>query len=423
MAKAAVPLDERTVLAHALDAVTEELGFGVVVLVLPAGPEVFEHLSAAGSLLANRTGIEVVVTVGGGTRAASVDAGVRAVEEHASAQGWAPEQTAVLIHDAARALTPPEVYQRVAAAVEAGAPAAVPGLAVADTIKQVGPSEQLGAEPVRSTLARSELRAVQTPQGFAMPTLQAVRAHFAGLDETAAEAFTDEAMAAEHLGHLVVVVPGHQHALKITTPTDLVTVRGLLRAYGTADAPGAKAAAMRPNAGRDIGAPTGPGLPRVGIGHDIHAFAPETEPCRLRLGGLDWPGEQGLAGHSDGDAAAHAACAALFSAAGLGDLGTHFGADTIGTARQEIAGASGARLLEEAGRTVREAGFEIGNVAVQIVASRPKFAPRREESEAALTRAAGAPVSVSATTSDGLGFTGRGEGIMATATALVYTIS
>lgn len=158
-----------------------------------------------------------------------------------------------------------------------------------------------------------------------------------------------------------------------------------------------------------------PIIPRTGIGIDVHAFASEDNPRELWLGGLLWEGQQGLAGHSDGDPLAHAAADALFSAAGIGDLGTHFGTD-----RPEFAGASGVTLLAEAARIVRTEGFEIGNIAVQFVGNRPKFGPRREESQAVLTAAAGAPVSVSATTSDGLGFTGRGEGISALATALVY---
>lgn len=156
-------------------------------------------------------------------------------------------------------------------------------------------------------------------------------------------------------------------------------------------------------------------LPRTGIGIDVHAYASEDRPRPLWLGGLFWEGERGLAGHSDGDPVAHAAADALFSAAGIGDLGTHFGTD-----RPEFAGASGVTLLTEAARIVREAGFEIGNVAVQFVANRPKFGPRRQESQGILSAAANAPISVTATTSDGLGFTGRGEGISAVATALVY---
>ena len=154
-------------------------------------------------------------------------------------------------------------------------------------------------------------------------------------------------------------------------------------------------------------------LPRVGIGTDVHRLV---DGVPLHLAGLSWPDEtQGLEGHSDADVAAHAACDALLSAAGLGDLGSNFG-----TSEPQWAGASGAALLGETARRVREAGFEIGNVAVQVIGNRPRLGPRRAEAEAALSAAAGAPVSVSATTTDGLGLTGRGEGVAAIATALVY---
>ena len=154
-------------------------------------------------------------------------------------------------------------------------------------------------------------------------------------------------------------------------------------------------------------------IPRVGTGVDVHAFGEEGTP--QYIAGLHWPGERGLSGHSDGDVVAHAAADALFAASGTGDLGSNFGVD-----RPDMKGASGVRILSEAAAIGRAAGFEIGNVSVQLVGNRPKFSLRRDEANRVLSEAVGASVTVIATTTDGLGLTGRGEGVAAIATALVF---
>jgi 2-C-methyl-D-erythritol 4-phosphate cytidylyltransferase / 2-C-methyl-D-erythritol 2,4-cyclodiphosphate synthase len=370
-----------------LHAVRGLLASDRVDLVVVAAPPTDEGVAEVRRMLAG-LGSRVLVVAGGATRQQSVALALAATPAH---------YEVVLVHDAARALTPPETIASVVDAVLSGLAAVIPVLPVADTIKSavLGPE---GVVTVGRTVDRAGLRAVQTPQGFRREVL--ARAHAAAGHDA-----TDDAGLVESLGESVGMIPGHVEAFKVTTPFDLVLAEAVLARRAPADP-------LPP-------VPPAPPVPLIGIGVDVHAFATEQDaqvrPRPLRLAGLDWPGQTGLLGHSDADVVAHAACNALFSAAGLGDLGSNFGTD-----QPEWKGAAGTVLLAEAARRVREAGFAIGNVAVQLVGVRPKIGPRRAEAEAVLAEAVGAPVRLSAATTDGLGFTGRAEGLTGIATAVVF---
>ena len=283
----------------------------------------------------------------------------------------------VLVHDAARALASTTLAATVIAQLINGEQAVIPALDLIDTVKEVDSKGY-----VRNTPDRSTLRSVQTPQGFSRSILE--RAHAASADAT------DDAALVEAIGVSVKVIAGEERALKITTKSDLATATALLL----------------PNSQKQI---------RVGIGVDAHAFGND-QSKKLALAGLVWD-EVALDGYSDGDVAAHAICDALFSAANLGDLGSNFGVSD-----KKYAGASGGQLLSETLVKIKAAGFVIENVAVQIVGNKPKISTRRSEAIAALSKAlAGAKVSVSATSTDGLGFTGEGKGLSAIATALIVS--
>lgn len=366
--KAFVGIDERSVLRHALDGVFAASPAQVIV-VAPAGLEgdaEAELRAAAG----DRQDFGRVV-IGGETRQQSVAAGLRAL--------WG-DITTVLVHDAARALTPPTQIDAVATAVTP-ASGVIPALPVVNTLKRVA------GDDVVEAVDRDSLVAAQTPQGF--PRVLLEEAYAAALE--AGTEYTDDAALFAAAGHPVRRISGSERAFKITTPSDLDRARQLLAP------PAARALAS---------------VPRVGIGTDVHAYGGDGN---LWLAGLEWPGEPALSGHSDGDAVAHAIVDALLGAAGLGDIGEHFG-----TSHPEFAGAHGDVFLARTRQILAEAGFLIGNVSVQLQANRPRFSARRTEAEAALSHAlGGATVSISATTTDGLGFTGRTEGAAVTAVALV----
>jgi len=354
--KALVQLNGRTLIEHAV------LNLGpIATQIIVAAPVGFEDD------FRKILGDAATVVTGGTTRTKSVKIALESI---------APEIEYVLVHDAARPLASGELGQRVIDALAAGDVAVIPALTVTDTIKEVD-----AANYVVSTPNRERLRAVQTPQGFARETL--VKAHMQNIEAT------DDGALVEAMRGKVKLIEGENRALKITNPEDLASALKYLI----------------PNQSSDI---------RAGVGIDAHAFS--TDPKRaLWLAGLLWENEIGVDGHSDGDVAAHAICDALFAAANVGDLGSNFV-----TSKPEYAGASGERLLTETLNLLRAAGFNIQNVAVQIVGNRPKIGPRRIDAITKISQAlGGVQVSVSATTTDGLGLTGEGKGIGAIATALI----
>ena len=308
---------------------------------------------------------------GGATRQISVRAGVQALAAHA------PDL--VLIHDAARPFLSADLIGR---AISAGRQfgAAVPGVAIADTVKKID-----DAAIVSETLDRSHLRTVQTPQAFGYPLIAEAhrRAEAEGRDD-----FTDDAALAEWAGHRVHVFAGEAGNVKLTTNEDFTRAE-LLHAASLADV-------------------------RIGNGFDVHIFA---DGDHVMLGGVRIPHTRGVSGHSDADVALHALVDAILGALAEGDIGQHFPPSD-----PQWRGASSDRFLAFACERVRARGGLIGNLDVTIVCEAPRVSPHRDAMRVRIAEIAGIPaarVAVKATTSEKLGFTGRGEGIVAMATATV----
>ena len=356
--KSLVKLIDKTLLEHAVANLAPVAQ--LLIVTAPAGYEK-EYKKLLGE--------EVEVITGGVLRSDSIRIAIAKIPNN---------YEYVLVHDAARALASTRLASEVINQLIRGQQAVIPTLEVIDTIKEV---DNQGY--VRNTLNRASLKIVQTPQGFNRSVLE--RAHQASEDAT------DDAALVEALGIKVKTIAGEDQAFKITTKGDIKTAINFLL----------------PDNQKQL---------RVGIGVDAHAFS-EDKKRKLALAGLIWPDEIGLDGHSDGDVAAHAICDALLSAADLGDLGSNFG-----VADSKYKGATGAQMLSESLAKVAAAGFEIENVSVQIVGNRPKIAPKRAQAISALSKAlAGAKVSLAATSTDGLGFTGEGKGLSAIATALLIS--
>jgi 2-C-methyl-D-erythritol 4-phosphate cytidylyltransferase/2-C-methyl-D-erythritol 2,4-cyclodiphosphate synthase len=310
-------------------------------------------------------GVDIRVVVGGATRQQSVSESLAVI---------AGGIDIVLVHDSARSLASSDLFNRVAQAVFENQIGVIPALHVADTIKRHK------GDAIQETIERSDLVRAQTPQGFLASVL--VAAHVGATQE-----FTDDAALIQSIGGTVMMIPGEEQAMKITTAEDFERAQTYLLAHA-----------------------------RTGIGSDAHRYS-DDKTKTLYLGGLEWPGELALEGHSDGDVIAHAIVDSLLSAANLGDIGSNFGVD-----RPEYSGASGEVFLKATLELLKEQSFEPVNVSVQLIGNRPKLAPRRLEVETHLGAIIGAPVSVSATTTDGMGFLGSDEGLAAVATSLVRKV-
>ena len=353
-------LGGRPILRWSVEALSSAGAREIIVVTAP------ERLSDTSEALAGLTGWKAVA--GGATRAASVQAGLAALT--------AAHEDAVLIHDAARPFVTSAHVQNLLAAL-AGAEGAVPALPVADTLKR-------GAGVVSETVTRDGLWRAQTPQAFRLPTLlDAYAAWPAGSEPT------DDAAVVERAGGKVALVPGDPMLMKLTYPEDFAMAEQLA-------------------GGRRV--------IRTGFGVDAHRWGPGEA---VWLCGVKIDHDQTLIGHSDADAGLHALTDAILGAIGEGDIGEHFPPTD-----PQWRGASSDRFLVHAAKLVAAKGGAILHVDVTLICERPKIRPHRDAMRARLAELLALPldrVSVKATTTEGMGFTGRGEGLMAQAVATVET--
>ncbi|MBV9076215.1 MAG: bifunctional 2-C-methyl-D-erythritol 4-phosphate cytidylyltransferase/2-C-methyl-D-erythritol 2,4-cyclodiphosphate synthase [Methylobacteriaceae bacterium] len=359
----------RPVLARTLDAFLRHEGVTQVVCAIHPDDRALYEDAVAGLPVAGKL-LEPIA--GGATRQASVR---NALEELTLG-----EETLCLVHDAARPFVDAALISRAIAAGRRHG-AAVPGVAVTDTTKRVDADGF-----VQETLDRRELRAIQTPQAFRLGPLRA--AHRAAAAETAGRDFTDDGHLAEWAGTAVHVFEGDPLNTKVTHPADFEAAE------------------------RRLGADAF--LTRVGTGFDVHAFG---EGDHVWLGGVQIAHDRGVLAHSDGDVVLHALTDALLGAIGDGDIGTHFPPSD-----PQWRGASSDRFLAYAAERVRERGGRIDHLDVTVLCERPRIGPHRDAIRARIAAVAGVAlgaVSVKATTTEKLGFTGRSEGLAAQAAATI----
>jgi len=360
----------RPLICHTLEALAAAYEFAATTVVIHPNDQAF--YDRALTFLSTRCAATIgPPAMGGATRQESCLAGLAA---------QAPLQSdLVLIHDGARPFPPADLIHRaVAAAAEHGA--AAPGLPLSDTIKEIDHAGVVVATPLRANL-----RAMQTPQAFRFDLIYDAhrRAERDGRGD-----FTDDAAIAEWAGWPTHIFPGDPANVKITEMSDLLAAEARLTAEAT-----------------DI---------RIGQGFDVHAFA---EGDGVWLGGVKIPHDRALSGHSDADVVLHAIVDALLGAIGDGDIGAHFPPSD-----EKWRGAPSRLFVEDAARRVRERGGAIANIDATIICEKPKIGPHRDTMRAAIAEMSGVAVdrvAIKATTSEGLGFTGRGEGIACLAIATV----
>ena len=361
----------RPLVAHAIRSLIASGRFARLVVVLPA-----RRFAGWRELLGPSlpdAGAGILSCPGGATRQESTIRGLDALDEaFRGEEGTTPDLVAV--HDGARPAPSASLIRAVVEAAERDG-AAIPGIRPADTLWRLGPDET-----AEELVDRETTVAVQTPQCFRRDLLRDA------LDRAAAEGRTgtDEASAVRALGHAVRVVPGSPHNVKVTRPPDLDFVRGQLEGVA--------------------------GFPRIGSGFDVHRFG---AGGTLRLGGVEFPGVAALEGHSDGDALLHALADAILGAIAAPDLGKQFPSTD-----PSLRGAASERFVARAVEVAAQAGYAPGQVDLTVIAARPRLAPRASEIRERIATLLGVPpdaVGLKATTTDGLGFTGRGEGLAAQA--------